>query len=495
MKNSTSFLLLASFVFSLCFAGARTVRAGEDPVRVGSTVEAIQLYRAGLPLPAPPESDSFLDSTRYPIRFHLPENYAISQSLAAVILGRIEQAWEAEVEGLGFDAAPPEADMGGDERLDFYVERFPGAAGVTVPLRDVAGTTDRYAVTSYVMLDPDVGLDCETIAHELNHVLQLGMDAAEDPTFLEATSVYVSTLVCQGEPYSNYFLDAFQARPYWALDHFVSGDAYPYGSYIFLQFLSEAYGEGDPAVVVGMWRDTMQFGIVNEPDFLDLAAQIGAPAGDGNLPAVLARFSEWRLLVGDLDDGAHFSNADRWTNAQIPAVSRTNVISQPVSGQRIAQVEETGTAYALLTNELNKEGTLRISYTSETPDFAWLVRAFVLRGGHSDAVVHSFAGPAVSGELDLPLEVADESVVLAFTAIGGGQSDPDDNAWAYNVGEAVYSLELRPAVEPGTDSEEGGDDAGLGDAADTSGDGDGCSCAATGQARIGLFAALLRNLL
>ena len=96
--------------------------------------------------------------------------YAITQTTAGDVAATAERAYAAELAD-GYPAPLSDGALGGDAKTDIYVDN-PGALAVTVPDNLAASPT-----SAYIELDgsQDVALQQHTIAHELFHVIQLGI--------------------------------------------------------------------------------------------------------------------------------------------------------------------------------------------------------------------------------------------------------------------------------------------------------------------------------
>ena len=96
---------------------------------------------------------------------------AITQTTAGDVAALAERAYKSEITDDGFPVPPSDGVLGGDGRIDIYVDD-PGALALTVPDNLAASPT-----TAYIELDgaQDVALQQHTIAHELFHVIQLGL--------------------------------------------------------------------------------------------------------------------------------------------------------------------------------------------------------------------------------------------------------------------------------------------------------------------------------
>ena len=96
--------------------------------------------------------------------------YIISQTTAGDVAALAERAYAAELAD-GFPAPPADGALGGDGRIDIYVDN-PGALADTVPDDPTSLQT-----SSFIELNGSepVALQQHTIAHELFHVIQLGV--------------------------------------------------------------------------------------------------------------------------------------------------------------------------------------------------------------------------------------------------------------------------------------------------------------------------------
>jgi hypothetical protein len=120
--------------------------------------------------------------------------YAITQTEAGDIAALAERAYGAETAD-GFPAPVSDAGLGGDNRIDIYVDDltpFGNPLGVTIP--DNPGAVSS---SSYIELDgtqPDVAFAQHTIAHELFHTIQLSTwdpSAASDAWLLEGSAEWM----------------------------------------------------------------------------------------------------------------------------------------------------------------------------------------------------------------------------------------------------------------------------------------------------------------
>jgi len=97
--------------------------------------------------------------------------FAITQTMAGDVAALAERAYTAEIAD-GFPVPPSDGVLGGDGRIDIYVDDPGGPLALTVPDDLAASPT-----TASIELDGsnEIALQQHTIAHELFHVIQLGI--------------------------------------------------------------------------------------------------------------------------------------------------------------------------------------------------------------------------------------------------------------------------------------------------------------------------------
>ena len=154
----------------------------------------------------------FIDAQTRPIRVHYQDEALLE--LAQLVLVDVEAAWQTQVEELGWPAPPPDEGEGGDERLDVYVAVSPAAA-VTVSAGDSDDNDGARRGYSYILVDLSIQPDerAPFIAHELNHVLQFGVDLNASLMLFESSAVAIERLYY--EDAGTFFEDYpdFQLRP------------------------------------------------------------------------------------------------------------------------------------------------------------------------------------------------------------------------------------------------------------------------------------------
>ncbi len=264
-----------------------------------------------------------LESETYPVRscYRNPAHL----SLAEFQLEEAEIAWELLVDGLGFWPSWRQGPDGPEIGMDYFLGDTwsIGASGYTSPV-DQVGSTPQYDCSAYIVMEeraeagPDMG---RTIRHEFCHACQMAMDCAETHSAMEATSTWLETALAPDvvDAYFYYAVSNFQTHPGRAVNWDGEDAFYKYGASLFVRFAEEFLGGGDPKAVVRLWRDTVQYDEINEPDLLD-AALIQAEEQGLDFADLVQAFGEWRFFLGTNDDGQHFRQGAQWPGTE-PGIS------------------------------------------------------------------------------------------------------------------------------------------------------------------------------
>ncbi len=248
-----------------------------------------------------PASDGFVDSDLYPIRVHYLTG---NEDLVAPLMEAAELSWQFQIEDWGWDAPDDDGNLGGDQSIDFYLAdtNFGGYASPD----DYWSTGTQVRCSGHMVINRlmDANSIRITVPHEFNHLLQMWTDCIADPQLFEASAVYA-----QDWPYPELdsawgFAAAFQEGFYRPLDYYDYAQPPQYGSFIFLQFLSERFGDGTPISTLELWQDATQGDWDNSNTWMAALErwleahwpeELPAPA-DGELFTELAwmEFGEWR---------------------------------------------------------------------------------------------------------------------------------------------------------------------------------------------------------
>jgi|tagenome__1003787_1003787.scaffolds.fasta_scaffold20978200_4 hypothetical protein len=153
-----------------------------------------------------------------------------------------EAAYATEVESWGFVPPISDGSLGGDARVDVYLQPTYNAGEVGEALRD----DDNAATTSgYAVISPDAADKPETAAHELFHLIQYGVYARGAKFLKEGTAEWAAANVTG----KTSWLVTYWDNPGHSLEcptgsPCASPTDLSYSRWIFFDYLSERYGAG-----------------------------------------------------------------------------------------------------------------------------------------------------------------------------------------------------------------------------------------------------------
>lgn len=438
----------------------------------GLMIEAVTAIRGGPPsvrdlagqllADPPPRTAGFLDSERYDLRIYYQEESDVA--LAESVLVMAESGYGAHIDR-GW--TPP---MTMDhleqpvERLDVYLVDME-YMGYCEPLanNDLTPRTDTLS-RCHVNRAEDPFVIEGTVVHEMDHAFQMGEDAIELAGAYEMFCVHTTHDILPDDPYWLYFIPEFQSEPHRAIHiPLMSNHSYHYGSALFAEFLDEHYGTGDGSLAPQLWQAARQDGTVeidghwtfsldaeNEPDLFDAIDDYLQEDHASSFDQALVEFAEWRLLLGDYDDGEHFYEGQWWNGAEITFAEIFATDELPVVEGMVTMLPEpTGTTFIRIdTDELEGAEQLRLSVDlEETTRWAvQVIRIFEDAPAEVNPVeIEESTGGA------LVTAAGAEHIVLTVTNLGGTDLDGDD--YPLSADDFTYSLELlsQPtvtAVEP-----------------------------------------------
>ena len=256
-----------------------------------------------------PPSNGSVDSTDGSIRCHWEQEEDIDR--CQDVLQYAEEAWAAQVDGIGFPA--PAADE--DGVFDLYLYRESSGGAFTSCSEWWDDTDDGFsACPAYIALANSIS-DAEMasfVAHEFNHALQYAMDFNE-PTLpiWEGVATAAEAWTYPGELYPTVaYIGDYQATPWMGLlgDGYFLWDAYniwsyyEYGAALWILHLDAVYGDGAGAAGLALWLNSSQEGLPNNPDVID-----GYDATTGDWKEALLSLSAARVRVGQ-DDAPSWSS-------------------------------------------------------------------------------------------------------------------------------------------------------------------------------------------
>lgn len=183
----------------------------------------------------------------------------------------LEYSWDYEINQMGWSPPPLDQGEGGDNRFDVYLQDImpDGIAGYAQSEGGYVGDNpetperERRAAYSYLALDNDyaevdgtefapLNLMKATVAHEFNHVIQAGYDDFDPQTWLyESTATWMEMQVYPDISDSRAYLPDVLDAP----DVCRTARSGWYGSWLFIQLLSEKYGRD---IVRSIWENSRQ---------------------------------------------------------------------------------------------------------------------------------------------------------------------------------------------------------------------------------------------
>ena len=283
-----------------------------------------------------------------PVRTRETENFVIhytvegedaaAEAYVEAAADIVERVWQRQIVEMGWAAPPTDGGTGGGDKFDLYLANIFNEAdeclygyassdwGVGNGDNPNTPVRERNAYTSYLVVDNDynrvdpVGGACggeeraladlhATIAHEFNHNIQFGYDAAEPHNWLfEAVAAWTEIYVAEDDEAATIYVTDSYSYPEVC---FGSKDGtLVYGHWMFLQSLVDAHGVD---IVRQIWEKA-----VSNDGFGALEAAL-TPYGD-TIEAAMARYYA-QNLVRDYPYVERF-NATVW---------RENVIDNPGS--------------------------------------------------------------------------------------------------------------------------------------------------------------------
>ena len=452
-------------------------------------LQALQEFRNGQSRDRP-AADAYQDSSIHPVRVHYT---AENEDLVELVVDTAEDAWNQQAGDWGFGEPGPDNGDGGSEALDIYIVEIEDAAGYAMP-ETFDNSDGQTRCSCYVAIDPEASDDGirQTVHHEFNHVLQMWIDCAEDDQFLEASAVYAEEWVDPQLQEAWHWVPHFQDGYYRSLDYFEYSEPPQYGSFIFLQYLAERFGEGTPRSTRELWLDSTQSDWNNSNPWMDALERwlqahwnddVGTPQGDELYTELAWReFSEWRFFLGENDDGTHFEHG--WPGQiglglELPYMTTipfTELESGTLDRELRLGMAETSTAAIPIQAPL-PGWTFQVELDAESPEDRWALTMFSVNatGDVLDRQVGEIGLAAGFVEATVPEDTRDTILILAN--VGDGLLDPNEDDWDRLGG--VLTITATGEAPQDDDDDDSTEES----------EGDGCQCAASGSATPG--AALL----
>lgn len=229
---------------------------------------------------------------------------------------RMVQAFEVSrsflLGDLGY-AEPPT-----DDKYPLYVAQGDGR-GYVKPL-----PADGSSRSSFIVIPPrevrsvlpDTTMKMFAV-HEYHHAIQLGYDATEDIWIREATASWVEDVFLDDVNPNHRYLPWF--LPFPGRSMVDSGGDHSYGAFLFLQFLMERYGGGDPGIVRELWEEmAVPQAVPGAPDRSSVGAVEEVLRRRGvALEAAWGEFLIWQRRLHHFQEGASYRRVMRgaeWPN-------------------------------------------------------------------------------------------------------------------------------------------------------------------------------------
>lgn len=351
------------------------------------------------------------------VRFTHESDRAVAERVRA----GLEEAWESQVETLGFLPPFPYDPSG---RGEFQVFLIRGAGTGVDAVRAVAlPGVDWDARESYMVVDAwgrygDAALE-STLHHEFNHALQASYSWEEGGSIYEMSSNYIQEKTKPGlNPDFHLEQRDFQERSRFPIDYYDDYESHAmYGSSIYLEYLEQAYFGGDPKFLVRLWSGMKKKPGQRKPDFARALEEI-LPPGTSYADTVL-EFAAWRAFTGSRDDGKHLKTAYAPEPGDGVTIARELSEADLGKKRKIEGTRHFGTQYILL-----KRGALEsltLSFNA-LPGPVWRLQAIpALDGADSELLTLDNGRTTIEfGSL--------EERLIAITAIPVGESSSVDDA-------------------------------------------------------------------
>lgn len=303
---------------------------------------------------------------------------------------------------LGFRAPLTDGALGGDDRLDLYLENLDGADGsftadtcTQTPFTCAGHVTLENDFAGYGYPTTSLGIQVLT-SHELFHAVQNAYDADQPIAWSEGSAVWAEEVVYPAQSDFEHLVAAFLAKPFrpFERDGAGFGDLYPYGAALWPYFLEAHYGAG---IVAATWARCEDTGA--DPSFLGALDAELATRGT-TVEAAWIEFTRWNARTGTFADGTSYPDAARLATAlretAVAAPGQATVITEGLSAR---YVPITGvTAGSRITVTAMKPVALDVRATTGDPTITRV-------GDDTVATSHTFDialdGEAASADLEV----------------------------------------------------------------------------------------------
>jgi hypothetical protein len=272
------------------------------------------------------------------------ENSDTPSEFVELLATSFEDSYTVEVTELGWDEPLPDADRGGDDRLDVYVADIGDEAyGYAVPEDDARSSS------AYLVMDndysaaqfPEYGGDPTapaqvTAAHEFNHVLQYRYDAFQDDWMFEATATWAEEKVYDEVDDYLQYLDPWADLPEQPLTtarHQAQSTLKQYGSAIWNHWLETRFGAESVRLAWALSQNDTVDGGGFAPLAYDRAIRArGGPGFAPELQDFLAATAEWDAADSGVREGPTFPReVDRPESLSLNGPAATGFVDHTAS--------------------------------------------------------------------------------------------------------------------------------------------------------------------
>ncbi len=386
-----------------------------------------------------PASVGYVDSEEYPIRVHYGREQDADRA-ADTVLPAAERTWGVQVDEMGWPPPANDDGLGGNDSFDLYLtdEDTYGGAWTWGPYEDVTRGDDWFSVAAFVALDQRGITDADMeafVAHEFNHALQYAIDGAEYTLFVwESTATAMEELAVPESDIYMIDIGEFNSLPFESIlfdgysDEIMDESEYSYYEYggsIVGLFIEEAYGSYDGTTLLALWLALAQGSDANEPDYVDALDTIGGTAAPTYQDVYLG-LTEYRMFVGDDDDGAHYDEGADWgRGAKVATEARLSLST--LAGSSVSprdQPYDLGASYWAIDMDDEDGGFLQLSLAgAEDAEWGIVATAWIDSGPARVVRERGAEGAIVTAELDL---TGATQVMIGIANLGREGLDAED---------------------------------------------------------------------
>ncbi|MDP7110900.1 MAG: hypothetical protein QGH45_02995, partial [Myxococcota bacterium] len=261
---------------------------------------------------------------------------------------------------------------------------------------------------------------------------------------------------------------SYQDGYYRALDYYDYAQPPQYGSFIFLQFLAERFGDGTPASTLALWNDATQGDWENTNTWMDALerwlethwpADLSDPADD-ELYSELAwqEFGEWRWFLGSHANDEHLTHGHPDAPyglelVPIGTASRATLEQGPTEIDLPHPMAELS-AGVIEVRHPAEDWTVSAELTADEDGDRWALSLVAL--DEDESVLDRVRG--VIGETTATVESAvpegTDTMLLVVAQVGDGTLDPNEEDWGSTDARVVVS----PGMPAADDDDDGDDD-------------------------------------